>query len=299
MEAALANSRGSFFSSLGVIDAERVEAIEAALDSLAAADSSSRARLLSKLCNELAFGPVERRLSLARTAKAMARRVGDVATRVEVTIDCAASLRIPSTIDEVRTDMLEALALTETMDDPVLRYWATANMAIEAVRTGDFELANSSLDAQTKLAAKLQQPMLVWLATYMRATNATLHGDTRRAEELATTALEIGTASGQPDAFSFYGTQMMVIRLQQGQLGELVSLIAEIVDQNPGVPSYRGALAAAAFDAGDDASTRRLVEEAAARRLRPAHGHGVAGRSSYVCTPDDRAGLDVCRRIPT
>ena len=264
VQAALANSRGSFFSSLGVIDAERIEVIEASLDGLADADSPSRARLLSKLCNELAFGPAERRLSLARAAKAMARRIGDVETRVEVTFNSAASLRIPSMVDESRADVFEALALAEALDDPIPKYWAAGNMAVEAVRAGDFELAATSLDAQTELAAKRQQPILVWLATYMRATEASLHGDTTLAEELATSALEIGTASGQPDAFPFYGTQMMEIRLQQGRLGELVSLIAEIVEQNPGVPGYRGALAAATLDAGDEASARRLVEEAAA-----------------------------------
>ncbi len=136
-------------------------------------------------------------------------------------------------------------------------------MAIEAVRIGDFELGAASLAAQVELAAKLQQPMLVWLATYMRATEANLHGNTTLAEELATSALEIGTESGQPDAFSFYGTQLMVIRLQQGRLGELVSLVADIVEQNPGVPSYGGALAAAALDADDEPLARRLVEEAA------------------------------------
>ena len=263
-EAALANSRGSFFSSLGVVDAERVEVLEAALDVLDGADSSSRARLLAKLCNELAFGPVDRRLSLARAAKAMARRVGDVATRVEVTLDCAASLRIPSTVDEVRADVFEALELAESLDDPILKYWTASNMAIEAVRTGDFELASASFGAQAELAERLREPMLVWLATYMRASDASLHGDTGLAEELATSALEIGAASDQPDAFPFYGTQMMVIRLQQGRLGELVSLIAEMVEQNPGVPTYRGALAAAHLDAGDEASARRVVEEGAA-----------------------------------
>ena len=168
VKAALANSRGFFFSSLGVIDTERVEMLEAALEALPDADSSSRARLLSRLCNELAFGPLERRLSLAREAKAMARRIGDAATRVEVTSDCMASLRIPSTLDECRADLLETLALAEGLDDPVPKFGAAAHMAIEAVRTGDFELGAASLAAQAELAAKLQQPTLVWLATYMR-----------------------------------------------------------------------------------------------------------------------------------
>ena len=56
----------------------------------------------------------------------------------------------------------------------------------------------------------------------------------------------------------------MVIRLQQGRLGDLVSLVADVVEQNPGVPSYRGALAAASLDVGDEASARRLLQEATA-----------------------------------
>ncbi len=76
VEAALANSRGSFFSSLGVVDTERVEMLEAALEVLPDVDSSSRARLLSRLCNELAFGPLGRRLSLA--GKPRPRPVGSV-----------------------------------------------------------------------------------------------------------------------------------------------------------------------------------------------------------------------------
>ena len=296
MEAALANNRGSFFSTLGVVDAERIEMLEAALEALPDADSSSRARLLSRLCNELAFGPLERRLSLARAPMAMARRVGDAVTQVEVTSDCSASLRIPSTLDECRVDLFEALALAERLDDPVRKYWVAANMAIEAVRFGDFELGAASLAAQSELAAKLQQPMLVWLTTYMRATDASLHGDTTVAEELATSALEIGTASGQPDVFTFYGTQLMEIRLQQGRLGELVSLVADIVEQNPGVPSYSGALAAAALDADDEPLARRLVEEAVTDGFAlPMDTAWLDGMLMYA-RPSDRAGNRICCR---
>ena len=48
----------------------------------------------------------------------------------------------------------------------------------------------------------------------------------RSAEELATKALEIGSASGAPDAFTWYGTQLMVARDQQGRLADLVRVIA-------------------------------------------------------------------------
>ncbi|HET6811648.1 MAG TPA: AAA family ATPase [Acidimicrobiales bacterium] len=58
--AALENNRG-FFRSLGHVDTDQVELLEAALEALPASDSPRRARLLATLCSELAFGPLDRR----------------------------------------------------------------------------------------------------------------------------------------------------------------------------------------------------------------------------------------------
>ena len=74
--AAVANSRG-WFSSLGLVDAEKVEVLEAALELLPESDSPERARLLATLCSELIYSaPLERRLELFEEARAMARRSG-------------------------------------------------------------------------------------------------------------------------------------------------------------------------------------------------------------------------------
>ena len=54
----------------------------------------------------------------------------------------------------------------------------------------------------------------------------------------------------------------MEIRLQQGQLGEFVPLIASVAELNPSIPSHRAVLAAAHLDAGDNVSARELVEAA-------------------------------------
>ena len=75
--AALANNRG-LFSSLGQVDVEKVDVLEAALDALPDTDSPERARLLATLCSEITYhSPLERRLALADEAKAIARRLGD------------------------------------------------------------------------------------------------------------------------------------------------------------------------------------------------------------------------------
>ena len=192
----------------------------------------------------------------------MARRVVDAATLIQVILDCCVALWIPSAVEDQLAECQEALALAEGLDDPVALFWVVDYTAIEAPRAGEFELASNRMLAANELAQKLQQPMLLWTVTFVRAMHAILHGDTALAEELTTSALEIGNASGQPDAFTFYGTQLMEIRLQQGRLGELVSLIASVAELNSAIPSYRAVLAAAHLDAGDNVSARELVEAA-------------------------------------
>jgi tetratricopeptide (TPR) repeat protein len=91
-----------------------------------------------------------------------------------------------------------------------------------------------------------------------------LHGNTEEAEQLATAAFELGAASGEPDAFAFYGAQIMRVRVQQGRIGELVSLIADATKQNPSIPSYRSGLAVALLESGDENGARQLVERAEA-----------------------------------
>ena len=114
------------------------------------------------------------------------------------------------------------------------------------------------------MAEKLARPLFQWMSNYNAASLALLHGDTEEAELLATAALEVGSASGQPDAFAYYGVQLVQIREEQGRMGELVALIADAVEQNPAIPTFRGLLAMAHLEAGNDEAARELVDAAAA-----------------------------------
>jgi tetratricopeptide (TPR) repeat protein len=115
-----------------------------------------------------------------------------------------------------------------------------------------------------ELSQRLQQPALIWTASLLDCALSVRHGDPERAEQLATSAFEVGSASGQPDAFAFYGRQLVAIRRQQGRGGELVSMFADIADQNPGVPAIRANLTGLQLDVGDHSAARRLTEAAAA-----------------------------------
>ena len=261
MAAALANTRG-FHSDLGAIDVDRVEVLEAALAAIPAADSPQRARLLATLCSELTFGSLERRVSLAAEAKAMARRLRDRATLGWVCNLCGVPLRIPSLLEAQFADVKEALALADDLHDPVSAFWVANQGVIEATRAGDFELAMRCLGTMKDHAGRLRQPTLVWTTLFSEAAQMMLHGEPEGSEERATRALEVGTESGQPDAFANYGTQLMGIRLIQGRTGELVDLVADIAARHPNVPTYRGVLASCHLDAGDEGAARRLLQEA-------------------------------------
>ena len=258
--AALANNRG-WFSSLGEVDSEKVKVIDAALDALPHTDSPERARLLATLCSELQYdSSLERRLALADEAKAIARRLGDRAVFVDVVNRCGPALAAPSTLATELADFAEAFAAASDLEDPVALYLTGSAGFPPAVRAGQFELARERLAIQRQMADKLGQPMFVWIISFYEASVALLHGDTEEAEQLATAALDVGTASGQPDAFAFYVLQLLSTRDKQGRLGELVSLIADAAEQFPSIPAYRAGLAAANLDAGDEAAAQELID---------------------------------------
>jgi tetratricopeptide (TPR) repeat protein len=100
----------------------------------------------------------------------------------------------------------------------------------------------------------------------MHVLRALIAGDTDRAEQLATEALQIGTDSGQPDATVIFGAQLAIVSWQRGTMGELVPLIEQMAAESPniasGVTAGALALAHAEGDRTDDA--RQLLEQFAA-----------------------------------
>jgi len=104
----------------------------------------------------------------------------------------------------------------------------------------------------------------MWMTAFKEAGVAIMAGDPDRAEQLAAAAFEMGTETGQPDAFAIYGSQLMYVRLQQGRLGEMVSLIEQAVAENPGIPAFRPILASAHLEAGNDVTALGLLDSAAA-----------------------------------
>jgi DNA-binding SARP family transcriptional activator len=278
--AGLANNRG--WGALGVVDTEKVAVLEAALEATAAVDSPERAVLLATLCSELSFGPPDQRLALADEARAMARRLGDPTTLVRVLNLFRTTLNVPSLHEQRISESAEALAIAETLGDPVHLVSAATMGHISAVQAGDFDRGARCMALEKTLSERLRQPVLIWNTTFHEAAYALLAGDPERAEELATLALQIGSDCGQPDATAYYGGQLMEIRTQQGRLGELTPLIAQLRADNPGVPALNAALAKAYLEAGERTEAMRLLD--------------VAVSDRFASLPEDNAWMDAVVR---
>jgi tetratricopeptide (TPR) repeat protein len=235
--AALANNRG-FYSAIGATDGQKVEVLEAALSDLPAR-TPERALVLATLCSELAHGsPLDLRQGLAEEAESIANQSGDDATCVRVLNHLYIPLQVPQLLGPALARTADALARAERLGDPALLYWAAMWRYQTAARSGDIDELDRCLEIQGEMVEQLGQPMFAWGHTFLRGQRAFIAGDTDRAEELASEALQIGTDSGQPDATLIYGTQLMGVRGQRGTMNELIPLIEQLASDAPEISPW-------------------------------------------------------------
>jgi class 3 adenylate cyclase/tetratricopeptide (TPR) repeat protein len=250
VRAVLANTRG-FVSETGIVDAERVAMLEAALDAIGDHDSAERARLLATLSSELTYsGDWERRKALSDESVSIATRLGDPDTLAKVLGARFITIWTPETLAERIDDTDRELAIAEELGDPLAVFAGLHWKAAAAVEAGNLDLAAALVSRESELAARLRQPTSSWLAAYDRSTQALMHGLLDESERSAEDAWRIASESEQPEALAFYAGQLINIRFEQGRLHELEPLIAQQVEANPGIPAFRGALTLARSEAG-------------------------------------------------
>ena len=92
---------------------------------------------------------------------------------------------------------------------------------------------------------------------------ALLVGDLGRAEQVAGDVAEIGAASGQPDAFMIYGAGFLGVRWLQGRAEEVVELVEQTAEANPGISGFGAALAVFYADLNRRDEAAALVDAAA------------------------------------
>lgn len=262
VRAALTNTIGPR-GSIGIIDSERVEVIDLALQRLGDQRPADRARLLAQRCMEVTFGsPLDERLALAEEAVATARASRDPAALLDTLNRACSAIRAPMTLDRRITWSAEACRLADDLPDPNARYHAYEQGFSPALERGDLDGLRARFAVMEEISAQLPDTGLRWSTAFYRVIPPLLAGDLDDAEQLAAVALELRLASGQPDAMVHYGSQLINIRVWQGRLGELVPLIDQAAADNPGLPVFQAVLALACVAAGEDDRARRMFHDA-------------------------------------
>jgi DNA-binding SARP family transcriptional activator len=244
VRAALRNNRG-WMSIGGATDHERVELLTRALERLGPSDSADRARLLALLCIERTWdADFDERVSLATEAVDIARRIGDKAALVDAIRLSHESIAMPQTLDLRLRWNAEACELADELGDPTARLHANDFRCYAAGEAGDVETMRTAYAIFESESARIGQPQNWWQIAYNRASQSMLKGDLDAAEQAANEAVTLGTAAGFPeDAFTFFAAQLVALRWMQGRADEMVPLVEQALQDNPGLEIYRAVLA--------------------------------------------------------
>jgi predicted ATPase/class 3 adenylate cyclase len=265
--AALANNRG-FASVFGAVDQERVAALERAIQLDRRSNPARCAELLALQSMELQFDPDhERRRELADEALALAREAGDVRILPYVLRDHFHATWSAYTLQARRDTVTEMLDLADRIDDPLARIWALDRQIHVAAESGELGQAEEASALLLALTEELGQPRLRWHATYYAAGLAEMAGDLEEADRLAEASARLGEQAGEPDTLMIYFGQICTIRVEQGRAREVVGMIEQATQANPGIPAFQAGLAAALCDLGREAEAASRLEEAAGRRF--------------------------------
>ncbi len=286
--AALQNSRG-WWSSAATLDTERIELLRAALEVSDPADRYTFAQLLASLAVETVLDPARRLDAVAASERALglAREQDDRALLAAVLADHSsvvyAAFADPHGCIAVSAGLVD---LARDVADPGLAVRADLGHAQNAMLIADLEVADRYLDRAEGAAAMLNQPARLWMARTWQAARLGLRGRLDEAEAAAAAAFELGSASGQPDALTWFAGQLFMIRWDQGRLHELVDLVEEqVATQADGIPAWRAAQAVALVEADRHPEAEAILDGFLASDLADLPRdllwlHGMA----YLCT---------------
>jgi DNA-binding SARP family transcriptional activator/tetratricopeptide (TPR) repeat protein len=287
--AALALNEQGWTLGVGHLDDDVLAVSRAALDGLPCEPSRTRARLLAMMAAALNLTALhEQSRDFGTRAVATARQLNDRSTLAEVLVTAHWALFDPENLEKRLGIADEVEALSEQLDDPVLKLQALLLRAPDLREAGDVQEGNRVSRQAAALADELGLPFFRVLGRQGWAAEMAgrLDDAERQARDALARAADIGfdaTAAIYPIVFS--------VLIDRGRWEELVEALPPLMSGTHGLPAYRAALAMvlARCDRLDD--SRRHVERFTATdfTLMPRNIQWAAG---MVALADAIAHLD-------
>jgi tetratricopeptide (TPR) repeat protein len=218
--------------------------LQRALGAVGDEDSALRAQLMGRLAAALAYADIEQRKpGLAQQALEMARQVADKATLADVIASAQWAGGGPDVLPESLVMVEELGRIARQIGDRRLRALAHTWLLHHRLELGDIDAVERELTALERLAEGRQDRHFAWLLAMLRASRAHLAGRLEDCETLALDALAHRFEGHDENAVLTFGTQMLVLRDEQGRLDELVETVEHFAAQYPRTAGPRCALA--------------------------------------------------------
>jgi class 3 adenylate cyclase/tetratricopeptide (TPR) repeat protein len=234
----------------GTVDTEGIALLTESLGAIEG-DPSLRAVVLGRLAMELYWtGDRDRMGSLSREAVQIARTTSETATLGYALESRHWALWGPDDLEERLAVAREIARLSERAGDRELEAQARQWLICDLLEAGDVGGVDRELAAHERLAAEMRQPFYQWRSVRWRAMRALMSGDVAEGERLMNEAATIGSRAQDADVLSAYGTQLAILRREQGRVTELFDAVRTFVENNPTIPAWRLGLAYIEAEAG-------------------------------------------------
>jgi DNA-binding CsgD family transcriptional regulator/tetratricopeptide (TPR) repeat protein len=249
---------------LGLFDPFVYSVAEEAIAGVGQQPTVARARLLVVLAAECAASLEHhhRRQTLWREALLVARQLDDSVTLGQVLAAFQWACWEPDNVEERIEATHELAVLGERLELPIFQLLALSSHSWNLLELGD--VADAWTAAARVEAMVGDRPMAApaLRIASRRATRLFMAGELDAAEEAAQELLTIGRMMAPVagfDPIKSYAPHLMVIRFNQGRIGELVPLIQTAVASVTPVVAYQAVLALALARTGDLDSSRDLL----------------------------------------
>lgn len=239
-----------------------VRLLEEALRALEAQPSAAMARVLAALARALVFtGSSSRGIALSRQAVELARRVGDPAALVYALNARRIAIWGPDNLEERLAVASEIARLGEEVGDKEVALDGHLWRQYALLECGDVPAADAEIAAYARLADEVRQPLYQCYVPFLWASRALLRGQFAEADLLAEQALALGRRAQSENAVMIHAAQMLVLRREQGRIGEMEVVFADLAERLPRARTFHCALALVCSELGREAEAKRLLED--------------------------------------